>query len=165
MDNIDNDTTLTVIDAWKKFSVKDCVTHAALALSELRPSTLNACWKAIWPECVKSKNYVPENTNEYSSIITLAHAVGGEGFDDLAFDDIDELLVEKVLSEDEIIEVALETVDSTESSDSDEPVQLTASLILEGLQLANKLGNHFVTNDPIGERAYTKSYPKLDHNG
>jgi len=33
----------------------------------------------------------------------LAHAVGGEGFDDLAFDDIDKLLVEKVLSEDEII--------------------------------------------------------------
>jgi hypothetical protein len=26
-------------------------------------------------------------------------------------------------------------------------------LILEGLQLANKLGNHFVTNNPIGERA------------
>lgn len=29
----------------------------------------------------KSKKYVPENTNEYSTIITLAYAVSGEDFD------------------------------------------------------------------------------------
>ena len=55
LDTLDKDKTLTVIDAWKKFSIKDCVKHAALALSDLRPSTLNGCWRAIWTECVKVK--------------------------------------------------------------------------------------------------------------
>jgi len=107
MKNTSNDGVKVFFGAaGQKFSVKVCNTHAGLALSELRTSTLNACCKTIWPECVKSKNYVSEISDEYRSIITLTHAVGGEGFDDLAFDDIDNLLVEKVLSEDEIIDIA-----------------------------------------------------------
>ncbi|CAK9825672.1 Tigger transposable element-derived protein 1 [Anthophora retusa] len=153
LDTLDRDKTLTVIDAWKKFSIKDCVTHAALALSDLRPSTLNGCWRAIWPECVNSKNPVEKNTNEYPNIIALAHAVGGEGFDDLVSDDIDELMIDKVLSEDEILHFASQNADVIESSDSEEPVKLTENLIQEGLQLANKLGHHFVKNDPNVERA------------
>ncbi|XP_061388963.1 tigger transposable element-derived protein 1-like [Musca vetustissima] len=153
LDTLDRDKTLTVIDAWKKFSIKDCVTHAALALSDLRPSTLNGCWRAIWPECVKSKNPVEKNTNEYPNIIALAHAVGGEGFDDLVFDDIEELMIDKVLSEDEILHFASQNADVIESSDSEEPEKLTENLIQEGLQLAKKLGHHFVKNDPNVERA------------
>ncbi|XP_061391935.1 tigger transposable element-derived protein 1-like [Musca vetustissima] len=130
---LDRDKTLTVIDAWKKFSIKDCVTHAALALSDLRPSTLNGCWRAIWPDCVKSKNPVEKNTNEYLNIIALAHAV--------------------VLSEDEILHFASQNADVIESSDSEEPEKLTENLIQEGLQLAKKLGHHFVKYDPNVERA------------
>ena len=83
LDTLDKDKTLTVIDVWKKISIKDCVTHAALALSDLRPSSFNGSCRAIWPECVKSKNPLDPNTNEYPNVIALAHAVGGEGFDDL----------------------------------------------------------------------------------
>ena len=82
MDTLDKNKTLTVIGTWKKFSIKDCVKHAALALSDLRPLTLNRCWSAIWPECVKSENPVDPNTKEYPNIIDLAHAVGGQGFND-----------------------------------------------------------------------------------
>ena len=72
---MDKDKALTIIDAWKKFSIKDCVKHAALALSDLRSSTLNGCWSAIWPECLKRKNPVDPNTKEYPYIIDLGLAV------------------------------------------------------------------------------------------
>ena len=42
---------------------------------------------------------------------------------------------------------------SIESSDSEVPVKLTANLIQEGLQIANKLGQHFIKNYPNVERA------------
>ncbi|CAK9810826.1 hypothetical protein ANTPLA_LOCUS6689 [Anthophora plagiata] len=84
----------------------------------------------------------------------MVHTIGGEGFDDLLFEDIDELLIDKALSEDEIIEVVLEAPDSKEHSDKDDedPI-LNTDLIKEGLELASKLGNHFVKHDPNEERA------------
>ena len=90
-----NDETLTVIDVWKKYSIMDCVNQVGSALTDLRPSTLNACWKAIWSECIKSRDSVIPNTTKFLYIITLAHTIGGEGFDDLSFVDIAELLVDK----------------------------------------------------------------------
>ena len=97
----------------------DCVNQVGSALTDLRPSTLNASWKAVLPECVKSRDFVIPNTSEFSYIITLAHTIRGEGFDDLSFVDNTELLVDNHLSEEEIIEVVLETPDPKEQSDND----------------------------------------------
>lgn len=97
---------------------------------------------------------MPSNTVEYSNIIALAHEVGGEGFDDLSSADIEELLVDKALSNDEIIGFALETPAAQDISDDDEQAPtLTADLIKEGLQLAAKLSDHFGKHDDIEERA------------
>lgn len=155
LDQLMNDDNLKVMDAWKKFSINDCIKHAGLALSEIKPSTLNACWKSLWPECVKNKVPIPSNAVEFSNIIALAHEVGGEGFDDLSSADIEELLVDTVLSSDEIIAFALETRNVQEISEDDdvEVPTLTADLIKEGLQLAAKLSDHFGKHDPIEERA------------
>lgn len=89
-----------------------------------------------------------------TEIITLAQAVGGEGFDHFTVDDINEIIVERVLNEDELLEIALEDVDRNNSTDEDEPSSaITTSSILEGLQMANKLEDHFLTNNHIIERA------------
>jgi hypothetical protein len=58
----------------------DCAKNASLALTQLRQSTLNACWKAIWPACVKTGNLVPEQNVGCSEILILAQAIGGEDF-------------------------------------------------------------------------------------
>lgn len=71
----------------------------------------------------------------------MAHAFGGNGFDDLVFDDINELLVDQVLSEDEILHFSSENADSINNSDSEESVKLITNLIPKGL--ANKLEYHF----------------------
>lgn len=149
-----NDETLTVIDVWKKFTIMDCINHVGLALKALQPATLNACWKSIWTDCIERKNPVTPHTNEFPNIITMAHTIGGEGFDDLSFEDINEMLQDKALSEDDIIEVVLQNLNPTEHSDDDEenPV-LNADLLKEGLELATKLGNHFLKHDPDEERA------------
>lgn len=58
------------------------------------------------------------------------------------------------MSENEIIDLTLQTHHDREHSDNDEedPPILNATLIKEGLDLARKLGNHFEHN-PDEERA------------
>ncbi|GFU06087.1 hypothetical protein NPIL_663191 [Nephila pilipes] len=69
-------------------------------------------------------------------------------------DDLDELLDDKALSEEKIIDVALETPDSKDynNNDAEDPVS-NAGLIKEGLELISKLGNHFVKHDLYEEQA------------
>lgn len=89
LDAVEKDN-LTIVDAWKKYSILDCITYASMAKEKLRVSTLNACWKALWPECVKSGTSMTQASMETSEIIALAHEIGGEGFEDLQIEDVNE---------------------------------------------------------------------------
>ena len=92
-------------------------------------------------------------TELHSDIITVVHAIGQEGFEELTIENVAELTADKVLNEEEILEVVLEEhVHSKESSDDGEGGPITTNSILEGLQLANKPGNHFLTNGHNAER-------------
>lgn len=74
----------------------------------------------------------------------MAHIIGGEGFDDLSFEDIN----------DEIIEVVLKAPDPKKQSDKDKEDPISkCRLINEGPAMASKLGNHFVKHDFNEERA------------
>ena len=82
LNEIESDANTTVIDAWKKFSIMDCIKHAALASSEIKPLTLTFCCKGIWPECVKGKETCAnDNTGGelHADIINLAREFGDEG--------------------------------------------------------------------------------------
>ena len=75
MEKLEENPELDFTDAWKHFSIKDYILYASKAISEIRQHTLNACWKSLWPECVKSGMSV---TSNYSDIIDLARSAGGE---------------------------------------------------------------------------------------
>lgn len=96
LDSIE-ERNLTVLDAWKNYTIMYCISHASYAVTQLRTHTLNACWRKIWPECVESGNSVKDTSIVCSEIIILSHAIGGEGFDNMDTADIDELLIEKPL--------------------------------------------------------------------
>jgi len=50
-----------------------------LSLNELKPSTLNDYWKVIWPAVALNENIV-STSDAVSQIISLAHALGGQGW-------------------------------------------------------------------------------------
>ena len=88
-------------------------------------------------------------------IVWLYWTIGRDGFDDLTSVDLEKLLVDKSLSENEIIDLTLEAYHEREHSDNDEEdlSVLNATLIKEGLDLAGNLGNHFEQQNPDKERA------------
>lgn len=157
LEQMENDGSLTLMDAWKKFTILDCVKHVGLAYTQIKQSTLNACWKAIWPDAVEGENYRLPLEHEYSQITELAHTIGGEGFEDLAEADIEEIMADEELDEDDLVNMIHETNKRDEDNDSDEeqsePVAFTARVISVGLELGRKLGNHFLQYDTNVERA------------
>ncbi|UYV83997.1 hypothetical protein LAZ67_X000848 [Cordylochernes scorpioides] len=130
----------------------DCVKHIALSYTAIKQTTLNSCWKKLWPNVVKNEHSI-STLNEYSQIAQMAHSLGGEGFDDFTDGDIAELMTDKELSEDDLGNLVCES--ESDKSDEEElvPVTFTAKVIREGLALGRKLGNHFMQNDTNVERA------------
>ncbi|GFU04188.1 tigger transposable element-derived protein 1 [Trichonephila clavipes] len=100
-------TYLIVKDVWKQFSIFDCLIHVASVSAQIRPRTLNACWKKIWPACVAG-NTTTQTSTLSDEIINLAHEIGGDGFNTFGHDDIDELLVDDTLSDNDIIDLTLD---------------------------------------------------------
>ncbi|UYV81798.1 hypothetical protein LAZ67_20002483 [Cordylochernes scorpioides] len=136
-DKLESDT-ITVTEVWKQFNILNCVDHVALAIAEIKSQTLNACWKAAWPECVSKRNESNRTTIVTSDIISIAKEIGGEGFDDFGEHDIEELLVDEALNDDDILENV---------------TPLDEKLLREGLQLSGKLEIFFIQNVNDVERA------------
>nr|XP_012151876.1 PREDICTED: tigger transposable element-derived protein 1-like [Megachile rotundata] len=155
LEQMENDESLPIMDAWKKFTILDCVKHIGVSYTEIKQSTLNACWKKLWPDVVEGENSRLPLEHEYSQIMEMAHTIGGEGFEDFAEADIVELMEDKELDEDDLVDMVNETNDRGSDPDEaeSEPVAFTAKVIREGLELGRKLGNHFLQNDPNVERA------------
>ncbi|GFW82649.1 tigger transposable element-derived protein 1 [Trichonephila clavipes] len=157
LNKLENES-LTVKDVWKQFSIFDCLIHVASASAQIRPRTLNACWKKIWPACV-TDNTTTQTSTLSDEIINLAHEIGGDGFNIFNLDDIDELLVDDALSDNDIIDLTLDlTVDSVvglegDNDEEEKSTPPTGKLIQEDLQLCSKLENHFLINDSNSERA------------
>ncbi|GFU59244.1 tigger transposable element-derived protein 1 [Trichonephila clavipes] len=157
LNKLENES-LTVKDVWKQFSIFDCLIHVASASAQIRPRTLNACWKKIWPACV-TDNTTTQTSTLSDEIINLAHEIGGDGFNTFSHDDIDELLVDDALSDNDIIDLTLDlTVDGVvglkgDNDGEEKSTPFTGKLIQEGFQLFSKLENHFLINAPNSERA------------
>ncbi|GFX49341.1 tigger transposable element-derived protein 1 [Trichonephila clavipes] len=156
LNKLENES-LTVKDVWKQFSIFDCLIHVASASAQIRPRTLNACWKKIWPACV-TDNTTTQTSTLSDEINNLAHEIG-DGFNTFSHDDMDELLADDALSDNNIIDLTLDltvyVVVGLEGDNDEEEksTPLTEKLIQEGLQLGSKLENHFLINDPNSERA------------
>lgn len=78
----------------------------------------------------------------------MSRTTGGDRFDDLSSADPEELLVDKSLSKNEIIDPTLATYHGREHTDNDEedlPV-LNATVIKKGVDLSGNLGHHIEYN-------------------
>jgi len=146
---------LSVTEVWKNFSMFDCLNHISSALSDMRPETLNVCWKALWPECVKTKNTETQTISD--DIIRIAQNIPVEGFHDFGERDIDEILEDIPIADDDIVSIILnshQSNDNDDNEDSTEPAHpLTANTIRQGINICNELENYFLANDCDTERA------------
>ncbi|XP_055632457.1 tigger transposable element-derived protein 1-like [Toxorhynchites rutilus septentrionalis] len=144
LDEIDTGNASTIIEAWMYFIMRECVESIEVAVKLLKRSTLNACWKPLWPDCVHSS--MPAS-NEEGEILLLAHAVGGEGFDDFSTADIAEMLREPFLEAEDL----LDYVNNSANIDHDEETEFTESKIKEGAPVAECKSTKLSRTSPSGK--------------
>ncbi|CAK9810845.1 Tigger transposable element-derived protein 1 [Anthophora quadrimaculata] len=89
---------ISLTEAWKKFSILDCINHATAAIAQIKQCTLNSCWNAIRPECVINRNVTENTFTLLSQITALVHNISEEGFDTFSENDLVEMIEDETLS-------------------------------------------------------------------
>jgi hypothetical protein len=69
-----------------------CITDIYDSLHEIKQSTIDGCWRKLWPEVVHEAAVIPFNNDNLQDIAQIAHQVGGEGFEDLQPHELEELI-------------------------------------------------------------------------
>ncbi|KAG7168636.1 putative Tigger transposable element-derived protein 1-like 314 [Homarus americanus] len=76
-----------------KFSIADCISFIKQCHDDLTALCVNSCWRIMWPEVVNDFAGFPTVDQDEQHIVQLAHQVGGEGFDDLQEEEVQEELL------------------------------------------------------------------------
>ena len=148
---MDTNEDLDVREYWKRFTIADCLMVIETALADLKPQTVNACWKKLWPECVHDfMGFDPGETQgeNMKKILQMARQVGGEGFSDLNEKDVDDLIEEHAdpLTDQDLEELTKSASEEEEQQEDDDAVNIEP----EGLSL-RRLGNFFRSLKSITE--------------
>ncbi|XP_039598433.1 tigger transposable element-derived protein 1-like [Polypterus senegalus] len=91
---MDTDDDFSLKEYWRKYVITSCMVNVQKALNDMKKGTVNACWKKLWPEVVHDKGSSAEEI-QHSAVdksVRLAKLLGGEGFNDMTCDDVNELL-------------------------------------------------------------------------
>ncbi|KAK9701802.1 hypothetical protein QE152_g30361 [Popillia japonica] len=121
----------------------------SLSLKELKTSTLNACWKKIWPLSVEIENRIESSENEIGGILQLAKSIGADG---LKIWPYRMFKMEEEIGEANLLELASEDVnqvDSEESAEHCEVNKLTLKKLRDGLSLAENFIIFFNADDGL----------------
>ena len=158
---LDANPDLSVIQYWKKFTIADCLSIVLECLKDLRPQTVNGCWRALWPECVCDfTGFGPqEEVNDaVKKTVELARLVGGEGFKDMQEYEVRELVEEHAmaLNDDQLLEIVQsDSEDEEEDSvaEADHPQALTLEKLGEAMRMTAQLKQLLYDIDPSMVRA------------
>ncbi|KAG7159629.1 putative Tigger transposable element-derived protein 1-like 308 [Homarus americanus] len=90
---------------WKKFSIADWISFIKQCHDDLTALCVNSCWRALWPKVANNFAGFPTVDQDVQHIVQLARQVGGEGFNDLQEEKVQEGLLGhagKELTEEEL---------------------------------------------------------------
>lgn len=163
---IDEGSSSSVSQSWKNYNIADCLINVRQAVNEIKPSTIKACWKNVWPEIV-TVNDPPTLDEVILDTVKIARQVEGEGFADMQSTDVQELIEsrEEELSFEELEALLAPNSPNHESDDEDVEIvrpELTINSLNEIFALANQLKEKVFESDPIKERSL-KFNRELDH--
>nr|XP_022907813.1 tigger transposable element-derived protein 1-like [Onthophagus taurus] len=157
LDSLESDSKLTLTQCWKNYNIGNCIDNIEESHRELKKSTLNGCWRKIWPTVVTSEkgndNDVNLHTNDIQATVTLGRLLPGVGFSDLQLSDIEELLEShnSELTEEELGDLVANN--NQESSDSDDnkentlPAELSLKTVNQCLKMGEELTDFLIEND------------------
>lgn len=165
--SMDDAPKTTVPLMWKMYNIADCLINVKESIDEVKPSTINACWRKLWPEVVKKKsgekNLDEMGTSDLEEILEIAHSVESGGFPEIDRHDIEEMIKvhNQELTVDELEDLvrsqnAIAEQSEDEDEDADDPEikpGFSSKSIDEIFRMATQLADNVLETDPIMDRA------------
>ncbi|KAF8789776.1 Tigger transposable element-derived protein 1 like protein [Argiope bruennichi] len=130
---------------WMEFSILDCIRTASSACAEIKPSTLNACWKPLLPQTVQAIQDDSTISLPVTEIVNIASRLSDEEFA-VNHQDVRELVLgEETLDEEGLMEL----IDAPTSNAlvNEWVPNLDLQDVKKGLNLAKELELHFIQTD------------------
>lgn len=162
VDAMDTDEDFTLKGYWRMFTIATCLSVIQTALKEMKNETLNACWKKLWPECVhNNKGFSPEEIQQeaVNNVVSLAKKLGGEGFEDITQDEVNNLIDahSEPLTDEDLMELTKsaseEEKEATDREQEEEEQGLTLERLYQIMRTAKELQEMIEAWDPYMVRA------------
>uniref|UniRef100_A0A3Q3KF68 DDE-1 domain-containing protein n=1 Tax=Monopterus albus TaxID=43700 RepID=A0A3Q3KF68_MONAL len=123
---------------WCGYTIFTCLQNIQKAIKEMKTVTLNACWKKLWPEAVNDyEGFSPEeiHKNAVEKAVRLAKLLGGEGFNDMTSDDVNDLIEthSDPLTDEDLTELTKSASEDEDDEHDDPEEEHEAGLTLERL--------------------------------
>ncbi|XP_039592580.1 tigger transposable element-derived protein 1-like [Polypterus senegalus] len=120
---MDTDDDFSLKEYWRKYVITSCMVNVQKALNDMKKGTVNACWKKLWPDVVHDKKGSSAEEILHSAVdktVRLAKLLGGEGFNYMTCDDVNELLD---AHSEPLSELDLAEMTKSASEEEDDPAQ------------------------------------------
>jgi hypothetical protein len=91
LNETEKESSLTVSQSWKNYNIADCLINIKELVEEVKESTINACWRKLWPKVVSDRRISSMNDVE-AEIVTIAKGIEDKGFENIEMTDIQELI-------------------------------------------------------------------------
>ncbi|CAK9810812.1 Tigger transposable element-derived protein 1 [Anthophora plagiata] len=149
-DRFENSENKTITQVWKDFSILDCIRTVSSACAEIKPSTLNACWKPLLPQMVQAIQDDSTISIPVKEIVNIASRLSDEEFA-VNHQDVRELVLgEETLDEEELMELIDASTSNAlvnENMENEWVPNLDLQDVKKGLNLAKELELHFIQTD------------------
>lgn len=154
---LEKDPALSVKDCWSRYNILTAVETIGASWEEVQGSTLNACWRKLWPDIVEKSATVPDKRKEMEKAVEIAHLVGKEGFDQIELHDVEDLIDEHNtgLTTEELSQM-VEPEEVHVSSDEEDVIikpSLTTKVLAEVMDRVSQLKSYITEIDPELERS------------
>jgi hypothetical protein len=155
---MDAEPHLEIMECWKSFTIADAIIFFKAAMDELKPETVNACWKDLWSEVVNDFKGFPAFDGQVKKIFRVARQVGGEGFVDMIDEEGEEHIEEhrEVLTNEELEELVKSSPEEEEAEEEEtetEPAMWTLEKFGEMFRIAQTLKEKIMDYDPVMEHS------------
>jgi hypothetical protein len=149
---------------WPKYTIATCLQNIQRAIKEMKSETVNASWKKLWPETVHDcKGFTPEeiHNSAVNEALKLAKILGGDGFDDMTPDDVNDLIDahSQPLTDEDLEEMTKSASEEEEEEqgkrgvEEEEGVGLTLDRLATMMRTAKELEQMAQSWDPIMVRS------------
>ena len=159
---MDADENFTLKAYWQKFTIATALQVIGASLKDMKKETLNACWKKLWPEIIPDyEGFSPDEVchGAVGKAARLMRLLGGEGFDDVTEEEVDNLISahSNPLTDDDLAELTKSASEEEEEEKEDHEEEKDEGLSLERLskaaRTAAELQDMLSDWDPHMERA------------